>query len=250
MAAAAAALAAALPPRVQRMSGQKWVHCLVFGQLVCCEPPPPLLPQEIESQINYAFVIHKQQISFRTGNLCITNTYHLCCVCDSQTQKEFWDRTRLHIVATEVQDLQGVGLPIASGTDCLTIVQRASDPLLMDHSRDFNALPFLKSLAVVLSLTLTFPSILIFKWCSTTNRLSYHTSCSNRPCYTYGGAQFEPLLSPFALQLSISLVLLQRFSENAHILTSSLEIEYCLVVSRLEMYRTYVLLVRLTKVRR
>jgi hypothetical protein len=57
VAVAAAVPAAALPLCTQRMSGRRWVHCLVFGRLVCCEPPP--LPQpEIESQINYAFVIH------------------------------------------------------------------------------------------------------------------------------------------------------------------------------------------------
>jgi hypothetical protein len=37
---AADAIAAALPPVAQWMSGQRWVHCLVFGWLVCCEPPP------------------------------------------------------------------------------------------------------------------------------------------------------------------------------------------------------------------
>jgi hypothetical protein len=40
VAAAAAATAAMLPPGAQRMSGQRWEHCLVFGWLVCCEPPP------------------------------------------------------------------------------------------------------------------------------------------------------------------------------------------------------------------
>jgi hypothetical protein len=39
-AAAANAIAAALPPSAQRMSGRRWEHCLVFGWLVCCEPPP------------------------------------------------------------------------------------------------------------------------------------------------------------------------------------------------------------------
>ncbi len=39
-AAAADAIAAALLPGAQRMSGQRWEHCLVFVQLVCCEPPP------------------------------------------------------------------------------------------------------------------------------------------------------------------------------------------------------------------
>jgi hypothetical protein len=38
--------------------------------------------------------------------------------------------------------LKEVGLPIASKTDCLTVVQRASDLLLVDLSRDFDALPF------------------------------------------------------------------------------------------------------------
>jgi hypothetical protein len=37
--------------------------------------------------------------------------------------------------------LKGVGLPIASKTDCLTVIQRASDLLLVDHSRDFDVLP-------------------------------------------------------------------------------------------------------------
>jgi hypothetical protein len=37
--------------------------------------------------------------------------------------------------------LKGVGLPIASKTDCLTVVQRMSDPLLVDLSRDFDTLP-------------------------------------------------------------------------------------------------------------
>jgi hypothetical protein len=39
-AAAATATAAMLPPDAQWMSGQRWEHCLVFGWLVCCEPPP------------------------------------------------------------------------------------------------------------------------------------------------------------------------------------------------------------------
>jgi hypothetical protein len=34
----------------QQMSGQRWEQCLVFGQFVCCELPPPLLPQNSESQ--------------------------------------------------------------------------------------------------------------------------------------------------------------------------------------------------------
>ncbi len=35
--------------------------------------------------------------------------------------------------------LNGVGLPIASGTDCMTNVQRTSDPLLVDLPKDFDA---------------------------------------------------------------------------------------------------------------
>jgi hypothetical protein len=73
---AAAALVAALPLRAQRMSGQRWVHCLVFGWLVCCEPHPLSRQPEIESRIDYAFVIHKHKISFGTANLCVTNTNH------------------------------------------------------------------------------------------------------------------------------------------------------------------------------
>jgi hypothetical protein len=38
--------------------------------------------------------------------------------------------------------LKRVGLPIASRTDCLTIFHCAPDLLLIDLSRDFNALPF------------------------------------------------------------------------------------------------------------
>jgi hypothetical protein len=37
---------------------------------------------------------------------------------------------------------KGVGLPIASRTDCLSIVQCVSDLLLMDLSRDFDSFPF------------------------------------------------------------------------------------------------------------
>ncbi len=37
-----------------------------------------------------------------------------------------------------------MGLPIASGTNCLTAVRRTSDTLLVDLPRDFDALPFLE----------------------------------------------------------------------------------------------------------
>jgi hypothetical protein len=48
-----------------------WMSCFTF--LGCGALPST----EIESQINYVFVIYKHKISFATGNLCVTNTYHL-----------------------------------------------------------------------------------------------------------------------------------------------------------------------------
>jgi hypothetical protein len=47
-------------------------------------------------------------------------------------------------LSTVFEPLKGVELPIASGTDCLTLLQRTSDPLLVDLPRDFDTLPFLE----------------------------------------------------------------------------------------------------------
>jgi hypothetical protein len=50
---------------------------------------PPLPPTEIKSWINYVFVIHKHKISFGTGNLCVTNTYHLYVFVICKHKKSF-----------------------------------------------------------------------------------------------------------------------------------------------------------------
>jgi hypothetical protein len=35
----------------QRISGQKWEHCLIFGWLVCCEPTPLYRHQKLSHEL-------------------------------------------------------------------------------------------------------------------------------------------------------------------------------------------------------